>query len=230
MKDDMLEKEFEEYFKGVNTPNDITADAKKYVKPKNKILPKFVKFASIAASFVLVAAIALTIALRADFKKTENTPPDASAPSGFSFYTDGDLDTERANPYSLSSLDRALKFIETFAFADHASINNCEAGYKENELALVKADVSIINGLYRDDTKVYVEFTDENLIYGELADYYDGKKGTYRGAQYYLTETTAENGELQFKLHVSYRGVKYYFDVHSSDKKAYEKYLNLIVK
>ena len=28
MKDNRLENEFEEYFKGVNIPNDITADAK----------------------------------------------------------------------------------------------------------------------------------------------------------------------------------------------------------
>ena len=36
MKDDKLEKEFEEYFKGVNTPDNITGDAKKYVRTEKK--------------------------------------------------------------------------------------------------------------------------------------------------------------------------------------------------
>lgn len=232
MKDDKLEKEFEKYFKGVNTPNDITADAKKYVKPKNKFMPKFVKFASIAASFVLVAAVAVTFALKADFKGSNGIVPDgdASAPAEFTIYTDGDLETEQASVYSLSSLDGSLKFIENFTLADNASVNNCEAGYKESKLALVKADVSIISGVFRDDAKIYVEFTEEKLIYGGLADYYDGAVSYYRGAEYYLTEGTAENGEPEFKLHVSYNGVKYYFYISSSDERAYLKYLKLVVK
>lgn len=235
MKDKKLEQEFEEYFKGIKTPDNITGDAKKHVKPKQNFLPKFVKFASIAASFVLVFAVALTVILKVDFNKKDDDLANSSAPTvpddnGFKFYTDADLTSEYANAYSLSSIDRSLKFIENFALSSNASVKECKASYNGGKLALATAEITVLNGLSRDETKVYVEFTDENYIYDPLADYYDGNKGLYRGAEYYLTKGTAENGEPQFKLHVSYRGVKYYFDVTSSDKNAYERYLNLIVK
>ncbi|MDE7438891.1 MAG: hypothetical protein K2N23_00005 [Clostridia bacterium] len=238
MKDERLEQEFEEYFKGVNTPGNITGDAKKFVKPRRNVLPKIVKFASIAASFVLVFAVALTIALKSNFNKGDAAPPAADGSHGsspttpsdsFKYYTDATLSTESADAYSISSLNKSLKFIENFAIATNSSVNSCEAKYANGKLALAKADISLLSGLTRDDTTVYVEFTDEKTIYNELADYYDGVRNTYRGAEYYLTETTAENGERQFKLHVSYMGVKYYFNVLSSDRWAYEKYLNMIV-
>lgn len=238
MKDDKLEKEFEEYFKGVNTPDDITRDAKKYVKPKRNVMPKFVKFASVAASFVLIFAVALTIILKADFNKADNdastdskpsqTPDISDSDNGFKFYVDGDIETSDANEYALSSLNSALRFIENFAIASNANVEKCEAGYRNGKLALVRADVNLLNGLSRDETTIFVEFTDKNLIYRELADYYDGEIYSYRGLKYYLTEKTGENGEPEFKLHVSYNGVKYYFNVRSSDKKAYEKYLNFV--
>ncbi len=239
MKDERLEKEFGEYFKGVNTPGNITGDAKSFVKPKRKALPKFVKFASCAASLLLVFAVALTVVLKTDLFKAGSAPGDGntsqgepSAPDGngeLKYYTDAELSTKTENAYSISSLNSNLKFIENFAIASNASVNLCEAGYSDGKLMLAKAEISLISGLTRDETRIYVEFTDKNLIYGELADYYKGSKSYYRGAEYYLTETTAENGEPNFKLHVAYRGVKYYFDVISPDKKAYQKYLDLIV-
>ena len=240
MKDERLEKEFEEYFKGVNTPGNIIGDAKNLVRRRRNIWPKVVKFASIAASFVLVFAVALTIVLKSDFNKggdstTPSGPPQGVTPSpvpddDFKYYTDATLSTESTNAYSLSSLNESLRFIENFAIAANASVNYCEAAYTDGKLTLARADVSLLNGFSRDETKIYVEFTDEKLIYSELADYYKGNKSYYRGAEYYLTQTTAENGEPNFKLHVSYGGVKYYFDVISSDLKAYEKYLKMIVK
>ena len=281
MKDDRLEKEFDEYFKGVNISDNITADAKKSVKNKRSMMPKMVKFLSIAASIVLVFAVSLAVILRTDFNKvTDNTPPNGNtsdnegnlpagdpsdgngsgnsggdnpsgapdSPSGgakpdlpddgdsssgavkFVFYSDDDLDERDSDAYSISSLNPSLKIIENFALADNASVETCTAGYMDGKLALVKAEINILNGLNRDETTVYVEFTDTNLIYSGLKDYYDGKVSYYHGAEYYLTATTGENGEPEFKLHVLYDGLKYYFNVHSSDVKAYEKYLNLIVK
>ena len=221
MKDERLEREFEEYFKGVKPPDNITGDAKKFVKPKQKFLPKFVKFASIAASFVLVFAVALTIVLKTNFNKDGN---------GFKTYTDADLTYTNANAYSVSSLDGSLKFIENFAFASNVGVEFCEAGYRDGKLALAKAQIRVLDGLVRDETQIYVEFTDEKLIYKGLSEYYDGDKKDYRGAEYYLTVGTAENGEPQFKLHVNYEGVKYYFNVISSDENAYLKYLKLIIK
>ena len=262
MKDNRLEKEFDEYFKGVNIPDDITADAKKLVTPKRRVMPKFVKFASIAASIVLVFAVSLTVILNADFNKASSdsdpsagpndyNPPSSSSPDNedmdgsggsldsdsssggakFAFYTDSDLTQKDESAYSLSSLDSSLKFIENLALANNASVESCSAGYnRSDKLVLVRAKVNILSGLNRDETTVYVEFTDKHLIYEELAEYYEGKIRYYYGAQYYLTRTVAENGEPEFKLHILYNGVKYYFNVHSSDEYAYEKYLDLIVK
>ena len=249
MKDERLEKEFDEYFKGLNISDDITADAKKSVEVKRRTMPKFLKFASIAASIVLVFAVSLAVIFNSDFNKAsfdgnsssnESNAPGGSAPdhedpscgdSGrFELYTDSDLVQSDISAYTLSSLDKSLKFIENFAVADNASVNTCKAGYRDGKLALVKAEVNISSGLSRDETTVYVEFTDSNTVYSELAEYYDGYTYYYYGAQYYLTRTTAENGEPEFKLHILHRGVKYYFNVHSSDFRAYEKYLDLIVK
>ena len=240
MKDENLQKEFEEYFKCVNISDDITADAKAQVKHKRSIMPKIVKFASIAASIVLVFAVTLTLIFSPNFKNTSPEDgmsnsgaavPDASGGAGtpmFELYTDSDLTKYNQSAYSISSLNNSLRFIENIAYAQNATVETCTAGYRSGKLALVTAEVSIVNGLKRDETTVFVEFTDEKLIYYELADYYNGKVYNYFGAQYFLTEKTAENGEPEFKLHILYYGVKYYFSVRSSDIKAYEKYLNMV--
>lgn len=238
MKDKKLEQEFGEYFKGVNIPDDITDDAKRYVKPKQSAMPKFLKFASIAASFALVFAVSLTIILKVDFNKNDDihyggtVSPSSPAPddNGLKLYTDADLTAENANAYSISTVDSSLKFIENFAIASNASVNSCTASYRGGKLALAKAEITILSSGVRDDITVFVEFTEKNTVYSGLEEYYEGREGTFRGAEYYLTQGTAENGEPQFKLHVTYKGVKYYFNVTSTDEKAYERYLNLIVK
>lgn len=243
MKDDRLEKEFDEYFKGLNIQSDIIADAKATVKPKREILPKIMKFVSIAASGVLVFAVALTVMVKTGFNgvfQGNNVSGAGSAPDThpgdggdndaprFELYTDSDLVQSNQNAYSISALNSSLKFIENLAYAYNSSVESCTAGYKDGKLALVTAEVSILSGLNRDDTTVFVEFTDEKLIYNGLADYYDGNLFNYYGAQYYLTSTTAENGEPEYKLHISYSGVKYYFSVRSTDIYACKKYLNLV--
>lgn len=228
MKDDKLEKEFGEYFKNVNTPDNITGDAKKYVKPKNAFLPKFVKFASVAASFALVFAVAVTLFIRS-YKKpsdeTETPLPDAQ----YTVYTDKELTTETASAYSISQIDKSLKFIENFAIASNANVSLCEVKYNGGKLALAVADINVIDGFTRDETRIYVEFTEEKVIYDGLTQYFDGEIKNYLGAEYYLTESVADNGEPNFKLHVNYAGLKYYFDVTSSDETAYIRYLDLVV-
>ena len=243
MKDERLEKEFEKYFDGVNISDDILADAKASVKPKRKTMPKIIKYVSIAASIVLSFTVAIAVMFKSGFIETapnngtlnggnssSPTPGDGeSGDSSFVLYTDSDLVQSYQSAYSISSINSSLKFIENFAYAYNATVETCQAGYLDEKLALVTAEVSVLNGLYRDETTVYVEFTDANRIYNGLADYYDGKVYRYYGAQYYLTKTTAQNGEPEYKLHISYRGVKYYFSVHSSDYSAYEKYLDLVI-
>lgn len=239
MKDDKLEKEFGEYFKGVNTPDGITADAKKRVKKENTFLPKFAKFASIAASFVLVAAVALTVVLKTDVKEGQSTlpsTPDQSSSDGvligdkyLYLYSEDGLAQKKENPYSVTSLNPALKFMERIALADNADVKNCTSLYNGETLYMVKADLDVLSGFSRDETEMIAEFTEENYVLREVAEYYAGEKGTYYGAEYYLTETVGGNGEPEFKLIVINDGIKYYFDVKSSDKTAYGKYLNLVL-
>ena len=249
MKDDRLEKEFDEYFKGANISNDIIADAKKSVKPRRRILPHILKFASVAASIVLVFSVVITVMTRVDLSglfpdggmsnagnSSGSLPHDPDAEGDakpddtprFELYTDSDLVQSYQSAYSIATLNSSLKFIETLAYGYNSTVETCKAAYKDGKLALVTAEVSILSGLNRDETTVFVEFTGGNLIYAELADYYDGKIYKYYDAQYYLTATTAENGEPEYKLHVLFRGVKYYFSVRSSDESAYKKYLIIV--
>lgn len=250
MKDDRLEKKFDEYFDGVNIPNDIIADAKASVKPKRKLMPKIMKFVSIAASIVLVFAVAIAVIFRNGFNgvfpddstasggNSQGTPLDPGSDGDtatgdtpkFGLYTDSDLVQSYQSAYYISSINSSLKFIEDFAYSYNASVASCKAGYKDGELALITAEVSVLNGLNRDETTVFVEFTDKQLIYYELDDYYDGRVYNYNGLKYYLTETKAQNGEPEYKLHISYRGVKYYFSIRSTDRTAYAKYLNIVIK
>ena len=216
MKDQRLEKKFEEYFKGINTPDDITEGAKKYVKPKKKFLPWFLKLAPVAASLAIVCAVTITFAVRGADRPT--------APA-YTFYTDAELQkTENTDLFSL------VPFLKNFEFADNAIIKGYEISYNASGLALVKADVSVQNGLHRDDTEIYVEFTEPNLIYYGLAEYYDGAAESYRGAEYYLTRGIADNGEPEYKLQTNFNGVKYYFCVTSTEENAHIKYLEMVTK
>lgn len=233
MKDEKLEKQFEEYFHGVKIPDDITADAKKHVKSKSTVMPTFLKFASVAASFVLVLTATLLIVFN-----TRSAPPvnddlnGGDASNGvvpFIPYGDEQLSFSRADAYTISEINPSLKFIGAWAF-DGGSVENCSAGYLNGELALVKAEVSLIYGFSRHDTEVFVEFTDENTVYSPLKDYADGIKGNYKGVDYYTTSETAENGEPMYKLHFTYNRIKYYFNIASLDEYAYFKYLQTIIK
>ena len=232
MKDDKLEKQFEEYFKGVKTPDDITGDAKKHVARRKAVMPRIVKFASIAASFVLVFAAAITLIMRnGAFKTTPDNSSGVHAPSAsVTTYDDGELDFKDADAYTSNKLNSSLSFVRTLAIANNADLSGLKAGYMDDKLALVTADLSLINGLSRHDTKVYVEFTPDNLVYGELEDFYDGERYDYKGIDYYITRTVAENGEPETKLSFNYNGVKYYFDVTSADRAAHLSYLKMIIK
>lgn len=232
MKDKRLEQEFDEYFKGVSTPNDITADAKRYVKPKNSFMPRFLKFASVAASCILVvtlAVIAVTNRFQPPAPPTNegNSAPDGSAGVSIPLYYENELTAVEADAYSLPD-NSCFKFITKLAYAGNASVSNCVTYYSGEKLVLFNAEVNMLNALTRYDTNVYIEF-EKDKVYAPLKDYSEGEKKSYRGAEYYVTQTTADNGEPQFKLCVSYKGVKYYFDIISTDTQAYLKYLEIVV-
>lgn len=227
MKDEKLEKQFEEYFKGASLPSGITDDAKKHVKAKKPALPRFVKFASVAASFIIVFVTAVALTLKF------TSPPDVpDSPSSAQITTYGDeaLNFRRENAKYITELSQSLKPIEHFARKDNAIINECYSAYSDEKLTFVAADVSSVEGLTRYEAKIYVEFTDLNTVYSPLEEYFSGTEGVYRDAEYRLIRAVSENGEPVNKLYVNFGNVKYYVNVTSSDEDAYKKYLELIVK
>lgn len=110
------------------------------------------------------------------------------------------------------------------------AVSNTEVMKYNGEVALVKADLTSINNLSRDETRIFVEFTEKNFVYSELVNYRSGEKKTYRGVEYYITQKIGDNGEPQFKIYFYYNGVKYYFDIQSTDENVYLRYLQLVIK
>lgn len=228
MKDKRLEEQFKGYFEGVEIPelpNNIVADAKKSVKRRESRLPRFAKIASIAASFVLVFAVAAVLIARADFSAVQ---PESGAPAA-STYAVSELTYDAENAYNLSKVDKSLKFIENLAYRPYADITEVQTySFKDSEeIAHVKAEVTIISGA-RYDAEIYVEFTEKT--FDSLTDYAKGNAGTYRGLNYRLTREVADNGEPVNKLLVEKDGVKYYFFVQSSDENSYLKCLELLLQ
>lgn len=226
MKDEKLEQEFEEYFQGINTPDNITADAKKYVKRKSRFMPQFLKFASVAASFVLVFALSLVFFFNRQ-KSDGNEYDRPTAPSAVGVYGDERLTAKSADAYTVATIEPSLKIIQNLAYSYYSSVTGCNAYYMDEELALVSADVTLISNSHRHESTIYVEFAEE--VYSPLKEYLDGAEKHYKGLTYFITEQFAENGEPLFKLYVIKDGVKYYFNITSSDESAYTKYLDMLI-
>ena len=226
MKDDRLEKQFAEYFENVNTPCNITADAKKYVKPKNAYKPTLVKFLCAAASFALVLTVSLTVFFNVRFSPSDNLAPEGGR---ISYYEETELSYIQTDVYGVSKIDHSLNFIKNLAYGG-ANVKDCEVGYRDGNLAIVKTEISMLHSLSRYDAEIFVEFTDVNSVYSPLKDYREGTVGKYRDVDYYLTRETSENGEPVNKLHFVYGGTKYYFRVASADENSYIKCLEMIIK
>lgn len=234
MKDKRIEEQFKGYFEGVEIPelpNDIAADAKKSVKRHETRLPRLVKIASIAASFVLVFAVAAVLIARADFSAVlpgDANQGDVSGAPTVSTYDASALRFDEENAYTLSKIDKSLTFIENLAYKSNADVKSAYTShFADGKTAFVYAEVTLISGA-RYDAEVFVEFTEQT--FEPLKSYADGTAGTYRGISYYLTREVAENGEPVNKLLAEKNGVKYYFYVQSSDENSYIKCLDLIYK
>lgn len=234
MKDRKLQEKFDEYFKGVNPPENITADAKKYVKAKKPFMPRFLRFAAIAASVALVSVVTVLGLYYNSLPKGDGAaPPAADEPSSpdapqITFYGDEDLQGKEYSAYELFNVHRSLKFLQDLNYNNYASVDGCTAYTLDGALTLVKSDVSLLKNLNRYESRVYVEFV-TNKVYSPLADYGSGKAQHYKGTAYCVTQTFAQNGEPEFKLHFTRGGVKYYFDIISSDPSAYLPFLQLIL-
>ena len=238
MKDKRLEEQFKGYFDGVEIPelpNNIVADAKKSVKRRDTRLPRFAKIASIAASFVLVFAVAAVLIARTDFSAMQPDGGDQAGSSGVpsTASTYGDtalLDPIEKDAYTLSTdVDKGLKFIKTLAYKPNADVKQLKTYCftESGEIAHTYAEVTLIAGA-RYDADIYVEYAEQT--YEPLKDYADGTAGTYHGIKYRLTKETAENGEPVNKLFAVQNGVKYYFYVQSSDENSYIKFLEILLQ
>lgn len=223
MKNDNLERQFNEYFNGVNLPDDITADAKNHVKKPFRF-NGFLKFASVAASIVLVCVISVAV-MTSGILGTPQTPE-----SFITTYDVGNLTCVAADGYGISKLNSSLKIIQNFALADNATVNDCKTYYSDENLTLAYADVSILKGITRQDAKIYIEFTPENEVYEPLKDFTEGTKRYYYNNYYRYNFEYAENGEPVTYIYLYLNEVKYYFEVNSSDSNAYFDYLNMILK
>ncbi len=232
MKDKRLEEQFKEYFDGVEIPelpNNIVADAKKSVKRRESKLPRFAKIASIAASFVLVFAVAAVLIARTDFSAIGSDGAGGSSSDGSVLtYNVSELRFDEENAYSLSAVDKSLKFIENLAYTPNAEVKRAVTShFADEKTAFAYAEVTLVAGA-RYDAQIFVEYAEET--FEPLKGYSGGAAENYRGINYYLTKETAENGELVNKLLVVKGGVKYYFNVQSSDENAYIKCIELLLQ
>lgn len=234
MKDKRLEEQFKEYFEGVTPPelpNNIVADAKKSVKRRDIRLPRFAKIASIAASFVLVFAVAAVLIARADFSaivpdhSEDNSSGDAAE---IKTYAVSELRYDEENVYDLSATNKNLKFIETLAYMNNAEVSKVYTShFADEDTAHVYAEATYVASA-RYDMQIFVEFSDKT--FEPLKEYSEGTAGKYRGISYYLTQEVAENGEPVNKLLAVKGGVKYYFTVQSSDENSYIKCLEMLLR
>lgn len=234
MKDKRLEEQFKEYFEGVTPPelpNNIVADAKKSVKRRDRRLPRFAKIASIAASFVLVFAVAAVLIARADFSAIipDNSEDNSSGDAAdIKTYAVSELRYDEENVYDLSATNKNLKFIETLAYMNNAEVSKVYTShFADEDTAHVYAEATYVASA-RYDMQIFVEFSDKT--FEPLKEYSEGTAGKYRGISYYLTQEVAENGEPVNKLLAVKDGVKYYFTVQSSDENSYIKCLEMLLR
>ncbi len=225
MKDKRLEKEFGEYFKGVQTPEGITDGAKKYVKPKRTFLPKFIKYSAVTASCIAIAVSAVFFArgLQNRFPAGDSSP---APPPQYEIFGDGDLSSVKTDAYSLPDSEN-LKIIKKFALMPNAQVENCSAGYLGGELALFTAQINFIYNLRRYEAQVFIEF-DSSVLYSPLEEYLTGEKNVYRGMEYRITQTTAQNGEPEYRLCTVRGNARYCMDIISSAPDAYIAFLEII--
>lgn len=239
MKDKKLEEQFNEYFDGAEIPENLAADAKKYVK-KPVRTPNFIKYFSVAASFLLCCVVAIMLILyNSEAVSPDNaegpyygdtdapaSPSETDQATGQHYYSADELTVSTVSAYSVSKLKPELRFIERLALSNKAEVAAYTAEFYGGQTAFIKAEITYVDGV-RDETEIFIEYA--SGVYEPLKDYNYGERFYYNGLTFYLTSEIAENGEPVSKVYTVKDGVKYYFNVTSSDKDSYKKYLQLIL-
>lgn len=243
MKDKKLEEQFNEYFEGAEIPEGLAKDAKKYVK-KPVRLPNFLKYFSVAASFLLCIVVAIMLIMRGPEKVTppdsadipsisdnnpsepsEGQPQSPAQPEIVNYYSASDLTVNGVSAYSLSQNKPELKFLSRLALTKNADVTAYTAEFDGGQTAFIRAEITLVDG-GRDETEMFIEYAED--VYEPLKDYHTGKRLYYGNKEFYITSETAENGEPVSKVYTQKDGVKYYFSVTSSNIESYKKYLKLI--
>lgn len=222
MDDKRLQTEFDEYFKGAQLPENITADAKAQVKQrKGQSLKWFFRLAPVAAAFAII--IAVTIVFYGRFNAPADGPEGAEPPA-YSYYSASSLTAENINPYE--SAPQGLEFIGNLIEKRNSSVEVC-AYYSDGELTLAQADVSLLQGGYRYDATIFVEYTDEYCCYEELQDYLSGET-INRAGRSYILNTDYDEGEKVYKVYFKNGNIKYYLYVMTAAENGYLKILDIL--
>lgn len=218
MKDEQLEKQFDEYFKGLEQPQNITADAKRQVKKGGRKGAKFVKFASVAACLLLVGTVTV-FALRNLFP-AQPINPDGPAET----YSLSSLTAVSADVYA-DAKSPALLPVYKITCADNAQVVGYTTYREDGKTVIVRADIVVLKDGRRQDAVMYIDLSDK--ICEELKFIDGGETKSYYSVDYrYLM--TYDNGEPVTNFSVTANQAKYYVSVKSTDTSAYKDYLNVI--
>lgn len=227
MDDKRLQTEFDEYFKGANLPENMTADAKAQVKPRKKGSFKwFLRLAPVAAAFILI--IAASVVFLNKILPAGNTNPDGEGKNKYTYYGTEQLNEQNLDAYSVIGI-KGLEFVPTLAYSYSSNIN-LTAFYENENMLLAKAEISLLHNGYRHDAVLYAEFTDEYYCYSELSGYLVGEERDYCNQKYIFNHLSYDEGENVYTIYFYSGGVKYYLSVMTSEPNGYKLYFDFLQK
>lgn len=232
MKDEKkLQEEFDEYFGGVNLPDNMTADAKLHVKRrKNTGLIWLKRLAPIAAAAVLIVAFTVffNLAPRANggsdgFDSPQNQ---GNTSPQYSFYTADKLIPENMD-ITVADKIAGLKFTEKFIFKKNVSASVTAYSDAAGRLIFAEINVSLIYNGYRHDGVIIAEFTDRYVCLDDMKDYLEGSNRTYYDMEY-VYNGGEDKGEPVHRVFACKNDVKYYISVTTAQKSGYMLYVDWI--
>lgn len=226
MKDERLEKQFDEYFNGLDKPQGITAKAKNANKRGRPNGAKILKFASLAACLVLVCTVTV-LALRAASPAPADPPGNGTNDgSEATYYSLSSLTAKQLDAYAIDAKAQPeLAPVTKLANAANADVTQLTEYGSDGDAFIVKAEIILLDNGTRQDVTMYVEYADS--ICREVQYIAEGESKYYKNVPYSYV-LTYDDGEPVSNFSAQKNGVKYYVCVKSSDGSAYIKYLSLI--
>lgn len=221
-KDEFIEKEFQNYFSGVNPPSGVTDDAKRLIlerKSRRKLALRLSGFASVLACLVLIFSVTL-------YNKNANK---------ITYYSTGDLKVETVSLSEVKDKTDEIN-LNSFEILEFASNANAEyyLYYDGSEIKFIEIKITCLNSYGREDVKIYIELTGKKNTCEDFKKYYGlENEEKYQGVSYEYANTN-DNGEWVSKAFLQYNGYKYFLETQVSSVKVngnytLQKYLNLII-